>query len=174
MPVAARYQAAAGPREPTVLVVADDLADADGAVAVVLARAHGGSVDLHLVNVQPALGANVSRFVDRATIRRFQRDEGEARIERLRRTLRAQRLRCIGHVMIGDAPARIRALADDIGADEVVIAQRPSGLLGRVQFDLWVRGIARASTVPVTIIAAQSGTRAERFRLGWGVALQRP
>jgi len=167
------YQAEGGYREPTVLVVADDLADADGAVAAVLARAGGASVDLHLVNVQPTLGANVARFIDRATIRRFQRDQGEARIDGLRRALRAQRLRCVGHVAVGDAPTCVRTLADEIGADEVVIAQRPAGLLGRVQFDLWAHRIARASTVPVTIIPADADTRAARWRRGWGVAFQR-
>jgi len=173
MPYEGEYRAKAGYREPTVLVVADDLADADGAVATVLARAHGAAVDLHLVNVQPALGANATRFIDRATIRRFQRDEGQARIDGLRRALRAQRLRCTGHVAVGDAPACIRALSDELRADEIVIAQRPAGLLGRALFDLWVHRIARAATVPVTIIPALSGARASRPRLGWGVALQR-
>lgn len=173
MPYEGEYLAEAGHREPTILVVADDLADADGAVATVLTRADGAPVDLHLVNVQPALGANASRFIDRATIRRFQRDEGQARIDGLRRALRAQRLRCVGHVAIGDAPACIRALADAIRADEIVIAQRPAGLLGRALFDLWAHRIARASTVPVTIIPAPRGARAPRLRLGWGAALQR-
>lgn len=162
-----------GYREPTVLVVADDMADADAAVATVLNRAGGAPVDLHLVNVQPTLGANASRFIDRATIRRFQRDEGQARIDGLRRALRAQRVRCTGHVAVGDAPACIRALSDELRADEIVIAQRPAGLLGRVLFDLWAHRIARAATVPVTIIPAQPGSRAMRPRLGWGVALQR-
>lgn len=173
MPFEGASRAEAGYREPTVLVVADDWADADGAVAAVLDRADGASVDLHLVNVQPALGANVSRFVDRATIRRFQRDEGQARIDGLRRALRAQHLRCTGHVAVGDAPACIRELAAEIGADEVVVARRPAGLLGRFLFDLWVHRIARALPVPVTIIAARPGDRATRFRPRWGVALQR-
>lgn len=179
MPFEGVARAEAGCRERTVLVVADDLADADAAVTAVLAGAGGDAVDLHLVNVQPAVGANALRFIDRGTIRRFQRDEGRARIDGLRRALRAQHLRCTGHVAIGDAPACIRALADDVGADEVVVARRPMGLVGRVLFDLWVHRIARASTVPVTIIPAQPGiptqpcAGAGRSSVGWGVAMQR-
>lgn len=157
-------------RDRTVLVVADDLAHAEGAVDAVLVRQGGAGVDFHLVSVQPALGANVMRYVDRAAVRRFQHDEAHARIDGLRRALRAQGVRCTGHVAIGDAPACIGTLAGALGADEVIIAARRAGLLGRLLFDLWSRRIARASDVPVTLLPSRPGAPAWRPSLGWGAA----
>ena len=164
---------AAGIRERTVLVVADDAADAKAAVHSVIRAAADDPLDLHLVNVQPRLGANAARYLDRGVIRRFQLEEGHARIDGLRRGLRAAGVRCVGHVAVGDAPACIRSLAREIGADEIVIAARPARFFGKLLFDLWAGRIARASRVPVTILPAAPGRRPLRPGTAWGVVWQR-
>lgn len=164
---------AGGMGERTVLVIADDAADAAAAVDAVLRAAAPRPIDLHLVNVQPPVGANAARYLDRGAIRRFQLDEGHARIDGLRRGLRAAGIRCVGHVAVGDAPACIRSLTREIGADEVVVAARPARFFGRLLFDLWAGRIARASRVPVTILPAAAGRRLPKSRSGWGLALQR-
>ncbi len=159
-------------RERTVLVVVDDLTDSDAAVARVLAEAGGAPVDLHLVNVQPPVGAHASRFIDRGTIRRFQHDEGYARVERVRAPLRRDGIRCLAHVQVGDAPRCVDTLARRIGADEVVIAARPAGLVGRSLFALWAHRIQRFCAVPVTLLPAAAPLPV-RGRLGWRIAFQR-
>lgn len=158
--------------ERTVVVVVDDLADGDAAVARVLAQAGGKPIDLHLLNVQPPLGANASRFIDRGTIRRFQLNEGYARVEGIRGPLRRDGVRCLGHVQVGDAPRCIDALARRIAADQVVIAAKSVGLMGRALFALWAHRIQRHCTVPVALLPAAASPPA-RGRLAWRFAFQR-
>jgi YjbE family integral membrane protein len=95
------------------------------------------AVELHLVNVQRPLPGDVSPFVVEKTRQEYHRERGDAALAPARATLDAAGYRYQVHELVGEPGATIAALADQIGADMIVMGTRGLGthtgaLLGSV------------------------------------------
>ena len=96
-----------------------------------------GPFEIHLLNVQPPLGGDVTTFVGSATVKDYHREEGEkvlvpalALLDRLGVAYKA-------HITVGPAGESIAGFAKKLGVDMIVMGTRGLGglkgaLLGSV------------------------------------------
>jgi len=107
---------------------------------------------IHLLNVQPSLPADVSRFINAEQIREFHREEGEKALAEARRLLREAGIEARVHVSVGDSAEIIVSFARDLGCEMILLGTRGhTGLGGTLLGSVASRVVAHAS-VPVLLI----------------------
>lgn len=105
----------------SVLVPVDGSAAADREVKAVARKAQMGEIDtIHLVNVQPHLGAYVGRFIATGRIRAFQRERGERQLEVAMRLCFWAGVRAIPHIYVGDRKRVVIQAARQLNVDGVI------------------------------------------------------
>jgi nucleotide-binding universal stress UspA family protein len=142
----------------TLLVHVDGSPRSESAVRSVARQARLGQVGMiHLVNVQPHLGAYVGRFVGTGPIRAFQREQGERELAAARRVLDEAGVSHRAHIYVGE-PAEIIALAaEELGATEIVMGADGLGFLGSLNLHSLVSRVIRRSKIPVSVVKGGSG-----------------
>ena len=142
----------------TVLIVVDGSTRSESAVRSVLRQARLGQVGaIHLVNVQPHLGAYVARFVGTGAIRGFQREQGERELAGAKRLLEEAGVPCHAHVYAGEAAETIARAAEELAATEIVIGADGLGFLGSLGLHSLVSRVIRRSNVPVSVVKGGGG-----------------
>jgi nucleotide-binding universal stress UspA family protein len=142
----------------TILIVVDGSARSESAVRSVARQIRLGQAGtVHLVNVQPLLGAYVGRFVGTAAIRDFQREQGERELAGARRLLAEAGVPCRAHVYAGEAAETIARAAEELGASEIVMGADGLGFLGSLNLHSLVSRVIRRSNVPVSVVKSGAG-----------------
>jgi nucleotide-binding universal stress UspA family protein len=119
------------------------------AVALVRDRA---PFELHLLNVQPSLGGDVSTFVGSVAVKDFHREEGAKVLASARAMLDKQNIPYKVHITVGPAGESVAGFAKKLGCDTIIMGTRGMGkvkgaLLGSVSTD-----VIRCADVPVTLV----------------------
>jgi nucleotide-binding universal stress UspA family protein len=154
----------------SVLVHIDGSAAAESAVRCVAMNARAERIaTIHLLNVQPPLGGYIDRFVSGATIRAFQRDEGQRALAGARRMLEDAGIAHTQHIRVGPEAEMIVAAAAEFGVDEIVLGADGLGLFGRLWFRILAGQVVRQATRPVMIVKsppprAQPSAAPEKLR----------
>lgn len=137
----------------SVLVHIDGSAAAESAVRCVAMNARAERIaTIHLLNVQPPLGGYIGRFVSGATIRAFQRDEGQHALAAARRLLEEAGIAHTLHIRVGPEADTIVAAAAELGVDEIVLGADGLGLFGRLWFRILAGQVVRQADRPVMIV----------------------
>ena len=137
----------------SVLVYVDGSASAQSAVRCVAMNARAERIaTIHLLNVQPALGGYIGRFVTRGTIRAFQRDEGQHALAAARGLLEEAGIVHTLHIRVGHEADQIVAAAAELGVDEIVLGADGLGLFGRMWFRILAGQVVRKANRPVMIV----------------------
>jgi nucleotide-binding universal stress UspA family protein len=137
----------------TLLIVVDGSTRSESAVRSVIRQAGLGQVGtVHLVNVQPLLGAYIGRFVGTGAIRDFQREQGERELAGARRLLDEAGVPCRAHVYAGEAAETIARAAEELGATEIVIGADGLGFFGSLNLHSLISRVIRRSNVPVSVV----------------------
>jgi nucleotide-binding universal stress UspA family protein len=167
-PIAQRHLARAGKARPIrpfitiwneknmlkVLLAFDGSDSALRAVDYLINRVATGSgaMQVHLVNVQPSLHGNVSRFVNSEQLRQYHHEEGMAALKPGKEKLEAAGLPCHTHLFVGDAAEAVTRFAREQGCDEIVIGTRGlSGIAGMLMGSVATKVVHLAS-VPVVLV----------------------
>jgi nucleotide-binding universal stress UspA family protein len=149
-----------------ILVPIDDGAPAEAAVRRLAAGATGESVGrIHLLTVQPVLDGYVRRFIDRAAIRRFEREEGERALAGPRRILEAARVPYAAHIRSGELCRTILETATELGVDEIAIGAEEIGPFAALMKRAHAARLARRTSIPVRLIEPPWPAAAEAFPL---------
>jgi nucleotide-binding universal stress UspA family protein len=111
-----------------------------------------GPFELHLLNVQPALGGGVSTFVGSAVVKDFHKEEGEKALAAARALLDKQGIPYKLHITVGPAGESVAGFARKLGCDGIIMGTRGMGkvkgaVLGSVSTD-----VIRCADVPVTLV----------------------
>jgi nucleotide-binding universal stress UspA family protein len=111
-----------------------------------------GPCEIHLINVQPPLGGDVTTFVGSATVKDYHREEGEKVLAPARSLLDRQGVPYKLHVTVGPAGESIAGFARKLGVDMIIMGTRGLGglkgaLLGSVSTE-----VIRHADVPVTLV----------------------
>jgi nucleotide-binding universal stress UspA family protein len=125
---------------------------------------------IHLLNVQPPFSRYVARFLPRATIRAFQRDEGAKALAGARAVLDEAGLPYTVHIEVGPTAETITQAATALGVHEIVIGADELGLLDRLLLRVLVARLVRLAEVPVVLVKTPRRTPATR---GWRPAFSR-
>jgi nucleotide-binding universal stress UspA family protein len=146
-----------GPMQ-TVLIPIDGSRPCDAAVNRAIREARLGRIDaIHLVNVQPRLGAYVGQFVGTQAIRAFQREQGERALAPARRLLEEAGVPYKAHIYVGDVAAAIAEAAGAFGVTEIVMSAKEFGLPGAMTSNSLIARVIRRTDVPVSVVKAAAG-----------------
>ncbi len=107
---------------------------------------------IYLVNVQPALSGNVTRFIDGKTVEDFHRDNAEEHLASAKARLGASGLAYSGHVMVGEAAPSLVQFAQDKGCSMIVIGTHGFGsVIGMVMGSVATK-VVHLAKVPVLLV----------------------
>lgn len=107
---------------------------------------------VHLLNVQPSLPGDISRFVGADTIRDYHREAGMAALETGHARLAAAGIDAERHVLVGEAGPTIVEAAVRLGCNQILMGTRGhSGLTGTLLGSVAMR-VAHLSAVPLLLV----------------------
>ena len=107
---------------------------------------------VHLVNVQPALSTDVSRFIDKKTIEDFHRESGDTALASAKEQLARAGLAYSAHILIGEVAPTLVEFASSHGCDLIVMGAHGFGsLVGLFLGSITVK-VVQLSKVPVVLI----------------------
>ncbi len=107
---------------------------------------------LHLLNVQPALPRDVSRFIDADQVRDFHREEGLKALAEAERRLKAAGIEPRLHVSVGDSAETICEFAASRGCDLILIGTRGHTGLGGTLLGSVAAKVTHLSHVPLLLV----------------------
>jgi nucleotide-binding universal stress UspA family protein len=126
------------------------------AVRHLLARGSGtalpSTIEIHLVNVQPGLPGDITRFVSREQVEGYHRDESAKALADARALLDAAGVRHVVHAEVGPLAETIVRLADTLGCDEIVMGARGRTALAEFLIGSTVTRVVHLSRMPVLLV----------------------
>jgi nucleotide-binding universal stress UspA family protein len=142
----------------TILIPIDGSKPCDAAVQRAIREAKLGQVErIHIVNVQPHLGAYVGRFVGTPTIRAFQRELGDRALAHAKKLLDDAGVAYSSHIYVGDVAETIAKAADELGITEIVMTANEFGFPGSLAMNSLIGKVIRRTNVPVSVVKAAAG-----------------
>lgn len=107
---------------------------------------------IHLLNVQPPLSGDVSRFINAGQIRDFHREEGLKALAEAKDRLEAAGIVPQLHVSVGNSAETITAYAADLGCELILLGTRGhTGISGTLLGSVASRVVAH-TPVPVLLV----------------------
>jgi len=136
-----------------VLVPVDSSEPAHRATLHVLhLAARGLSVEVHLLNVRPAVRGVAASLVSAGDLENFHREEGMKALEESRQLVEAAGLKPHAHVCVGDSGAMILAFATRLHCEQIVMGTRGLGPVSELLLGSVARHVVGGSAVPVTLV----------------------
>ena len=112
----------------------------------------GTPAQIYLVNVQPPLPNDVTRFIDNKTVEDFHREAGDTALAAAKAKLTQANLAYTAHLLVGDAASAIVNFATDKNCGVIVMgAHGFSHIMGLFMGSVTVK-VVQLSTVPVLLI----------------------
>lgn len=109
-------------------------------------------LDIHLVNVQPRLPTDVSRFFDSAELTGFHHQESHKAIEDARALLDAAGAKYTCHAEVGHVAEEIVRLADSLGCDQIVMGAHGRGALAELLVGSTTLKVVHLARIPVLLV----------------------
>lgn len=136
-----------------VLIPSDGSEPSRRATAHVLdMAARGLLVDVHLLNVQPAVRGGAASLVSQSDLDSYHRDEGMKVLAESLRAVEAAGLKPHAHVCIGEPGEAILAFAKRLQCDQIVMGTRGHGAVANLLLGSAARHVVSQAAVPVTLL----------------------
>lgn len=136
-----------------VLVPVDGSEPAHRATLHVLhLAARGLSVEVHLLNVRPAVRGVAASLVSAGDLESFHREEGMKALEESMQLVEAAGLKPHPHVCVGDSGEMILAFATRLHCEQIVMGTRGLGPVSELLLGSVARHVVGGSAVPVTLV----------------------
>ena len=122
----------------------------DQAIADAVNRKH--IPHIYLVNVQPALPPNVTRFIDAETVDDFQRETGDQALASAKDKLMASGLVFSSHILVGEAAPTLVEFAEQNNCSQIIMGAHGFGsVVGLFMGSVTVK-VVHLSAVPVLLV----------------------
>jgi len=137
-----------------ILVAVDGSESSDRAVEHLLKKLgwYKEAVEVHLLNVQAALPADVSRFITADQLQGFHREQGEAALASARGVLDRARVAYVTHIGIGEPAHVIAHYASEKQIDQIVMGTRGLGSVAGLVMGSVTRKVLSLTDIPVLLI----------------------
>ena len=136
-----------------ILIPSDGSEPSRRAVGHALGLARRGLlVDIHVLNVQPAVRGGAASLLSQHDLESFHRDEGMKVLADTRREIEAAGLVPHAHVSVGVAGETIVAFAERLECDQIVMGTRGQGLVGNLLLGSVAKHVVANTTRPVTLL----------------------
>jgi len=107
---------------------------------------------IYLVNVQPALPPNVTRFIDAETVDDFQRETGDQALASAKDKLMASGLVFSSHILVGEAAPTLVEFAEQNNCSQIIMGAHGFGsVVGLFMGSVTVK-VVHLSAVPVLLV----------------------
>ena len=147
-----------------VLVPVDGSANSRHAVRHVINHyLKDGTIEVHLLNVQPPFSAHIARFVSKEDLAAFHRDEANKALQTVKNLLIQHGVPFFAHVEFGDQAIVITKVAHCLCCDQIVMATARKNSLTRMVEDSVTNKVLELTTVPVEVIAGDAVSKLERY-----------
>jgi len=110
------------------------------------------ALEIHLVNVQPAVSGDVSQFVNADQIASYHREESAKALAEAGALLEAAGLNVTIHTVVGHAAEEIAKLADKLKCDQIVMGTHGRGALAELLVGSTTLRVVHRSKVPVLLV----------------------
>jgi nucleotide-binding universal stress UspA family protein len=110
------------------------------------------ALEIHLLNVQPSLPGDVSRFVSADQVKGFHHDQGTKELEGARTLLDAAGAKYQVHISVGDPAETIGQFATSVGAEQIVMGTHGRGGLSGMLLGSVASKTLAQSPVPVLVV----------------------
>lgn len=114
--------------------------------------ARGLLLEVHLLNVQPAVRGVAASLVAQVDLESYHRDEGMKAMADSLRLVEAAGLTPHAHVGVGDPGQTVLAFARRLNCDHIVIGTRGRGSFSKLLLGSLSRYVVAEATVPVTLL----------------------
>lgn len=109
-------------------------------------------VEIHLLNVQPAVSAQVASHIASNVVPEYQREQALAELAPARQQLDAGKIPYQYHIGVGDAAEVIAHYAKDKGCEQIVMGTRGMGSMSNFALGSVATKVIGLSPVPVLLI----------------------
>ncbi|MEO7151859.1 MAG: universal stress protein [Burkholderiaceae bacterium] len=127
-------------------------------------------LELHLLNVQPALSRHVARFVGGSDRRAWHHEQADAAMRASRELLDRAGVPYQTHWAVGERAAQICQHAKDLAIDRIVMGTARKNSVTRMLQDSTTHRVLETTAVPVEVVAGDAVSKWERWGLPAGVA----
>ncbi len=135
------------------LVPVDGSENALRAVRHAIKMAQDGAIDeLHVLNVQPPLGGDVSTFVGSKTVKDFHREEAEKALTSAKKLLDEAKIPYKNHITVGPPGECIAEIAQRHKVDKIIMGTRGLGKLSGLLLGSVATDVIKRAEVPVTLV----------------------
>ena len=107
---------------------------------------------IHLINVQPALPRDISRFINADELRDFHREEGLKVLATAQERLLASGLTPQLHVTVGECAETIADFARQLDCDQIILGTRGHTGLGGTLLGSVAAKVTHIARVPVLLV----------------------
>lgn len=136
-----------------ILLPVDGSEPSKRAIAHVLSMADRGlALEVHLLNVQPALRGVAASLVSHADLEAYHRDEGLKALTPCVELVESAGLKAHCHVGVGEPGPTTLAFAAKLGSDQIVMGTRGLGTVGGFFLGSVAQHVVSHSPLPVTLL----------------------
>jgi nucleotide-binding universal stress UspA family protein len=114
--------------------------------------ARGLTLEVHVLNVQPALRGNAASLVAKSDLENYHRDEGMKVLAQSLQTFEAAGLRPHAHVSVGEPGESILAFANRLECDQIIMGTHGRGAVKSLLLGSVARHVVGHSDLPVTLL----------------------
>ena len=114
--------------------------------------ARGLSLEVHLLNVRPAVRGVAASIVSPGDLEAYHREEGMKALAESLRLVETAGLKPHAHVCVGDSGEMILAFARQLSCDQIVMGTRGLGPVTELLLGSAARHVVAAAVVPVTLL----------------------
>lgn len=144
--------------------IGGDASNARGVLQQVIREFAGNTaIEVHLLNVQPSLGGDISRFVSKPLRDGFHREEADKVLKPYRDKLDSLGIPYSVHVEVGDRARRITETARRLHCDLILMGTSRKNSLTRLVESSVTNEVLELTTVPVEVIAGHPLSKWERY-----------
>ncbi len=137
-----------------ILVAVDGSESSDRAVSHLLKKLawYKDGVEVHLLNVQPPLPAQVARVVPGSQLHDYHRENGEAVLASARAILDAAQVPYVTHIGVGEPAHVITGYAKEKSIDQIVMGTRGLGQVAGIVLGSVTTKVIGLAEVPVLLV----------------------
>lgn len=111
-----------------------------------------GPLEIHLLNVQPALPGDIATFVPKEELSRYHYDQGMQELASARKRLDDAGIPYITHIGVGDIAETIAGYVREKKIDRVVMGTRGMGSIANLLLGSVAAKVISLVEVPVTLV----------------------
>jgi nucleotide-binding universal stress UspA family protein len=112
----------------------------------------GGSVEVHLVNVQPLLPTRIAQDMGGAELDRYYEGKSAEETQKAVALLNQEGIVFTLHTLQGDAASKIIVCSQSLGCDSIILGSHGNGFLAGIFLGSVAAKVIQLSSIPIILV----------------------